>query len=116
MLGGKRITLLLKNAVSTPYTLAQCFFLSYASSYMSPDLQTANATYVYQYPHGGMVYDGKSGMGLNGDRVVTLECRSAFFYDVKAVGSGNKSCYGYAWVSSRDETISKYGNSLDNWN
>ena len=116
MLGGKRITLLLKNAVSTPYTLAQCFFLSYASSYMSPDLQTANATYVYQYPHGGMIYDGSSGMGLNGNRVVTLECRAAFFYDVKAVGSGNKSCYGYAWVSSRDETISKYGNSLDNWN
>ena len=116
MLGGKRITLLLKNAVSTPYTLAQCFFLSYASSYMSPDSQTANAAYVYKYPHDGMIYDGESGMGLNGDRVVTLECRAAFFYDVKAVGSGNKSCYGYAWVSSRDETISKYGNSLDNWN
>ena len=116
MLGGKRITLLLKDAVPTPYTLAQCFFLSYASSYMSPDLQTANATYVYQYPHGGMDYDGSSGMGLNGNRVVTLECRAAFFYDVKAVGSGNKSCYGYAWVSSRDETISQFGNSLDNWN
>ena len=116
MLGGKRITLLLKDAVPTPYTLAQCFFLSYASSYMSPDLQTANATYVYQYPHGGMIYDGSSGMKLNGDRVVTLECRAAFFYDVKAVGSGNKSCYGYAWVSSRDETISQFGNSLDNWN
>ena len=116
MLGGKRITLLLKNAVSTPYTLAQCFFLSYASSYLAPDLQTANAAYVYQYPHGGMDYDGSSGMGLNGNRVVTLECRAAFFYDVKAVGSGNKSCYGYAWVSSRDETISQFGNSLDNWN
>mgnify|MGYP004594471387 CR=1 FL=1 len=116
MLGGKRITLLLKDAVPTPYTLAQCFFLSYASSYLSPDLQTANATYVYQYPHGGMVYDGKSGMGLNGDRVVTLECRAAFFYDVKAVGSGNKSCYGYAWVSSRDETLTQFGNNLDNWN
>ena len=116
MLGGKRITLLLKDAVPTPYTLAQCFFLSYASSYMSPDLQTANATYVYKYPVDGMDYDGSSGMGLNGNRVVTLECRAAFFYDVKAVGSGNKSCYGYAWVSSRDETLSQFGNSLDNWN
>ena len=111
MLGGKRITLLLNNAVSTPYTLAQCFFLSYASSYLSPDLQTANATYVYKYPTNGMIYDGHSGMGLNGIRVVTLECRSAFFYDDK----GNKSCYGYAWVSSRDETLSQFGNNLDSW-
>lgn len=112
MLGGKRITLLLRDAVPTPYTLAQCFFLSYASSYMSPDLQTANATYVYQYPHGGMDYDGSSGMGLNGNRVVTFECRAAYFYDEK----GSKSCYGYAWVSSRNETLTQYGNNLDNWN
>ena len=111
MLGGKRITLLLNNAVSTPYTLAQCFFLTYDSSYLSPDLQTANATYVYKYPTNGMIYDGHSGMGLNGIRVVTLECRSAFFYD----GKGNKSCYGYAWVSSRDETLSQFGNNLDSW-
>lgn len=111
MLGGKRITLLLNNAVSTPYTLAQCFFLSYASSRLSSDLQTANATYVYKYPTDGMIYDDSSGMGLNGERVVTLECRSAFFYDDK----GNKSCYGYAWVSSRDETLSQFGNGLDSW-
>ena len=112
MLGGKRITLLLNNAVSTPYTLAQCFFLSYASSRLSSDLQTANATYVYKYPTNGMIYDDRSGMGLNGIRVVTLECRSAFFYDDK----GNKSCYGYAWVSSRDETLSEFDNSgLDSW-
>ena len=116
MLGGKRITLLLKDAVPTPYTLAQCFFLSYASSYLAPDLQTANAAYVYKYPVNGMIYDNSSGMKLNGDRVVTLECRAAFFYDDSVVGSGNKSCYGYAWVSSRDETLTQYGNSLDNWN
>lgn len=117
MLGGKRITLLLKkNAVSTPYTLAQCFFLTYASSYITPDTQTANAAYVYKYPVDGMDYDGSSGMDLNGDRVVTLECRSAFFYDDSVVGSGNKSCYGYAWVSSRDETLSQFDNSgLDSW-
>ena len=116
MLGGKRITLLLKkNAVSTPYTLAQCFFLTYASSYITPDTQTANAAYVYEYPTDGMDYDGSSGMGLNGDRVVTLECRSAFFYDDSVVGSGNKSCYGYAWVSARDETLSQFGNGLDSW-
>ena len=112
MLGSKRITLLLKDAVSTPYTLAQCFFLSYASSYLSSDLQMANATYVYKYPTNGMIYDDSSGMGLNGIKVVTLECRAAFFYDDK----GNKSCYGYAWVSSRDETLSQFGNNLDSWN
>ena len=112
MLGSKRITLLLKDAVSTPYTLAQCFFLSYASSYLSSDLQMANATYVYKYPTNGMIYDDSSGMGLNGIKVVTLECRAAFFYDDK----GNKSCYGYAWVSSRDETLTQFGNNLDNWN
>ena len=111
MLGSKRITLLLKDAVSTPYTLAQCFFLSYASSYLSSDLQMANATYVYKYPTNGMIYDDSSGMGLNGIKVVTLECRAAFFYDDK----GNKSCYGYAWVSSRDETLSQFGNNLDSW-
>ena len=115
MLGGKRITLLLNNAVSTPYTLAQCFFLTYDSSYLSPDLQTANATYVYKYPTKN--YDEHSGIGLNGIKVITLECRSAFFYDGSGVvGSGNKSCYGYAWVSPRTENLPELDKSgLDSW-
>lgn len=114
MLGGRRMTI--HSSVNAMYTFLRDHRTSFYTNYMAAEDQIANGLYECYYPEGN--YELGSGCSLAGDKVITIECRRAYFYDEKNANrpNANRSGFGYVWVGMQNESLSSFGSTgLDKW-